>query len=46
MAYRVEEKETKECFTIVCTNSVEYVWAYTLEEAEQIVLDKGLGILI
>lgn len=46
MEYKVEEKESRECFIIICTTKVEYVWAYSRDEAIQICIDKGLNVLI
>ena len=44
--YQVEEKESRKCFIIICTTKVEYVWAYSRDEAIQICIDKGLNVLI
>ena len=50
MGYQVEDKQTREQFAveIYCSygrqgieSKTEYVWAYTLEEAEQILWDRG-----
>lgn len=47
--YQVEEKETRELFTIqyiVGTSiATESVWAYTLNEARQIIADRGYELL-
>ena len=44
MGYQVEEKETRECFTIKCKTGIEYIFAYTLEDAENICIERGLTI--
>jgi len=49
MGYISEEKETRECFGILCKTSVdtskEYVWAYTLEEAKESLANMGFEIV-
>ena len=45
MGYQVEEKDSKEVFTIMCIGCTQYISAYTLEEAQQICLDKGYIII-
>ncbi len=52
MGYLIEEKESKELFTIKVFSSIErletkfeYVWAYSYDEAEQEVLTKGLELV-
>lgn len=54
MSYLIEEKESREQFTIevYCSYGREgiesklvYLWAYSLEEAEQILLDRGETIV-
>jgi len=44
--YQQEEKECRQQLSIECSDGIHYVWAYTLEEAIQICLDKGLIVPI
>lgn len=44
MGYKVDEKETRECFTVQCANDIiKYIWAYNIEEAKEIC--KGMGYI-
>ena len=51
--YQPEEKETREQFQVVywdCSEAIPviasiYIWAYTQEEANQVVLDNGFKLV-
>jgi hypothetical protein len=43
--YQQEDKATREAFKVICVSGVSYIWAYTLEEAQQTCRDRGLVVI-
>ena len=50
MGYQVEEKETRESFSVDIHYETEivheFVWAYTLDEAILICIDRGFDVVL